>query len=63
MRRWLEGIETFAIDVILERRYGRRADLLHGSCCGCPVFTRESSKHGSGSTGVAGSGLIISAAP
>lgn len=28
MRRWLEGIETFAIDVILERRYGRRADLL-----------------------------------
>jgi tetraacyldisaccharide 4'-kinase len=34
MRRWLEGIETFAIDVILERRYGRRADalrwILHG---------------------------------
>lgn len=34
MRRWLEGLETFAIDVILERRYGRRADvlrwLLHG---------------------------------
>ncbi len=30
MRRWLEGIETFAIDVILERRYGRRADLLRG---------------------------------
>lgn len=28
MRRWLEGVETFAIDVILERRYGRRADLL-----------------------------------
>ncbi len=28
MRRWLEGIETFAIDVILERRYGRRADVL-----------------------------------
>lgn len=28
MRRWLEGIETFAIDVILERRYGRRADIL-----------------------------------
>lgn len=28
MRRWLEGIETFAIDVILERRYGRRADAL-----------------------------------
>jgi tetraacyldisaccharide 4'-kinase len=34
MRRWLEGLETFAIDVILERRYGRRADVirwvLHG---------------------------------
>ncbi len=28
MRRWLEGIETFAIDVILERRYGKRADIL-----------------------------------
>ncbi|HVE15152.1 MAG TPA: tetraacyldisaccharide 4'-kinase [Chthoniobacterales bacterium] len=28
MRRWIEGIETFAIDVILERRYGRRADIL-----------------------------------
>jgi tetraacyldisaccharide 4'-kinase len=30
MRRWLEGLETFAIDVILERRYGRRADALRG---------------------------------
>ena len=28
MRRWLEGLESFAIDVILERRYGRRADIL-----------------------------------
>jgi len=28
MRRWLEGIETFAIDVILERRYGKRAAIL-----------------------------------
>ncbi|MEO6847766.1 MAG: tetraacyldisaccharide 4'-kinase [Chthoniobacterales bacterium] len=28
MRRWLEGLEQFAIDVILERRYGRRAELL-----------------------------------
>jgi tetraacyldisaccharide 4'-kinase len=28
MRRWIEGLETFAIDVILGRRYGRRADLL-----------------------------------
>lgn len=30
MRRWIEGLETFAIDVILGRRYGRRADLLRG---------------------------------
>ncbi len=28
MRRWLEGLETFAIDVILGRRYGRRAEVL-----------------------------------
>jgi len=28
MRRWIEGLETFAIDVILGRRYGRRADAL-----------------------------------
>lgn len=28
MRRWLEGLETFAIDVILERRYGKRASIL-----------------------------------
>ncbi|MFZ4599234.1 MAG: tetraacyldisaccharide 4'-kinase [Terrimicrobiaceae bacterium] len=28
MRRWIEGLETFAIDVILGRRYGRRADVL-----------------------------------
>ena len=27
MRRWIEGLETFAIDVILERRAGKRADL------------------------------------
>ncbi|MDB6171638.1 MAG: lipid-A-disaccharide kinase [Chthoniobacteraceae bacterium] len=27
-RRWLEGFEQFAIDVILERRYGKRAALL-----------------------------------
>jgi tetraacyldisaccharide 4'-kinase len=27
-RRWLEGFEEFAIDVILERRYGKRAALL-----------------------------------
>jgi tetraacyldisaccharide 4'-kinase len=28
VRRWLEGLEQFAIDVILERRYGKRASLL-----------------------------------
>lgn len=28
MRRWLDGIETFAVDVILGRRYGRRADVV-----------------------------------
>jgi tetraacyldisaccharide 4'-kinase len=28
VRRWLEGLEQFAIDVILERRYGKRAALL-----------------------------------
>jgi tetraacyldisaccharide 4'-kinase len=27
-RRWLENFEQFAIDVILERRYGKRAALL-----------------------------------
>jgi tetraacyldisaccharide 4'-kinase len=30
MRRWIEGVESFLIDVILDRRYGRRADLLRG---------------------------------
>ena len=28
MRRWLEQFEEFAIDVILERRYGKRASIL-----------------------------------
>jgi tetraacyldisaccharide 4'-kinase len=28
MRRWIEGLETFAIDVILERRAGKRAGIL-----------------------------------
>ena len=28
MRRWIEGLEQFAIDVILERRYGKRAAVL-----------------------------------
>jgi tetraacyldisaccharide 4'-kinase len=30
MRRWLESLEQFAIDVILERRHGVRATLLRG---------------------------------
>jgi tetraacyldisaccharide 4'-kinase len=30
MRRWLESLEAFAIDVILERRSGKRAGLLRG---------------------------------
>ncbi|HEY5793188.1 MAG TPA: tetraacyldisaccharide 4'-kinase, partial [Chthoniobacterales bacterium] len=30
MKRWLEALEAFAIDVILERRYGKRASLLRG---------------------------------
>jgi len=34
VRRWLEGLETFAIDVILERRYGRRADILRAILLG-----------------------------
>ena len=28
MRRWIEGLESFAMDVILDRRYGRRAGAL-----------------------------------
>ena len=28
MRRWIESLETFGIDVILERRYGKRASVL-----------------------------------
>ncbi len=30
MRRWLESLEAFAIDVILDRRSGKRAGLLRG---------------------------------
>lgn len=30
MKRWLEALESFAIDVILERRSGKRASLLRG---------------------------------
>ena len=30
MRRWLENLEQFAIDVILGRRHGPRAALLRG---------------------------------
>ena len=40
MRRWLEGLETFAIDVILERRYGRRADILRWILHGLAAFYR-----------------------
>ena len=40
MRRWLEGLETFAIDVILERRYGRRADVLRWILHGLAVLYR-----------------------
>ena len=40
MRRWLEGLETFAIDVILERRYGRRADVLRWILNGLAVVYR-----------------------
>src|ERR1043166_2958302 len=30
MQRWLENLEQFAIDVILERRHGARANILRG---------------------------------
>ena len=30
MRRWIEGLESFLIDIILGRRHGRLADLLRG---------------------------------
>ncbi len=38
MRRWIEGLEQFAIDVILERRYGRRADILRWFLSGLAVI-------------------------
>lgn len=41
MRRWLEGIETFAIDVILERRYGHRADVLRWILLGLSAIYRQ----------------------
>ena len=41
MRRWIESLEQFAIDVILERRYGKRAALLRMFLFGLSlVFTR-----------------------
>ena len=40
MRRWIEGLETFAIDVILERRYGRRADVLRWLLAGLSCIYR-----------------------
>ncbi|CAN5416389.1 tetraacyldisaccharide 4'-kinase [soil metagenome] len=41
MRRWLEGLETFAIDVILNRRYGRRADILRWILHGLSLIYRQ----------------------
>lgn len=41
MRRWIEGLETFAIDVILERRYGRRADILRWILFGLSGIYRQ----------------------
>ncbi|MEI6073229.1 MAG: tetraacyldisaccharide 4'-kinase [Verrucomicrobiae bacterium] len=40
MRRWIEGLETFAIDVILGRRYGRRADVLRWLLHGLSIIYR-----------------------
>lgn len=40
MRRWLEGVEQFAIDVILDRRYGRRADVLRWILLGLSAVYR-----------------------
>ncbi len=40
MRRWIEGLETFAIDVILERRAGKRAGLLRGVLSGLSKIYR-----------------------
>ena len=31
MRRWIEGLESFAMDVIMDRRAGRRAGALRGN--------------------------------
>jgi len=40
MRRWIEGLETFAIDVILERRAGKRAGILRGILSGLSKIYR-----------------------
>ena len=40
MRRWIEGLETFAIDVILERRAGKRAGILRFSLAGLAKIYR-----------------------
>jgi tetraacyldisaccharide 4'-kinase len=40
MRRWIEGLETFAIDVILERRAGKRAGLLRAVLAGLSQIYR-----------------------
>jgi tetraacyldisaccharide 4'-kinase len=38
MQRWLENLEQFAIDVILERRHGSRATILRGILYGLSLF-------------------------
>ena len=53
MRRWLEGLETFAIDVILERRYGRRADVLRWILHGLAAIYRVLVKSGWQCIGIA----------
>ena len=41
MRRWVESLEQFAIDVILERRYGKRAALLRIFLFGLSLLFRQ----------------------
>jgi tetraacyldisaccharide 4'-kinase len=40
MRRWLEGLESFAVDVILGRRYGKRAGILRWILHGLSMLYR-----------------------
>lgn len=41
MRRWVESLEQFAIDVILERRYGKRAALFRVFLLGLSMVFRQ----------------------